>query len=247
MKKGILRDLYSGFESFFYGLKGVRERKLRTLIIIPVLLSVVVMVLIFFAAGNLYDLLLEHYLPDKSGFFIKTLRTILWVMFWVGFILLNAFLFTVLANLISSPFNAVISRRVLVDLLNKRMEDSGGIITELKRTIPSELRKILYFLPRWIFLLILGFIPVLNIIIPFLLFLFTAWSFGFEYLSYPMENDGIYFRDQLEMLRKRRYAVIGFGAAVSLGMSIPLINLLVIPVSVIGATHLWVKMDESRV
>ena len=44
-------------------------------------------------------------------------------------------------------------------------------------------------------LLLLQFVPLLNVVAPVLLFLFGAWMFALEYLDYPMGNHGALFRE----------------------------------------------------
>lgn len=102
-----------------------------------------------------------------------------------------------------------------------------------------ELSKLAYYLPRLLLLLILSFIPVVNILAPFLWFLFGAWMMAIQYCDYPMDNNKVSFRQMKVMLAKRRLTSVSFGAIVQVGMMIPLVNLVVMPAAVIGATLYW--------
>ena len=90
-------------------------------------------------------------------------------------------------------------------------------------------------------LLILGFVPIVNVIAPFLLFAFGAWMFALEYLDYPMGNHGMGFKQIKSNLKSRRSQALGFGFTVAVLSIIPVVNLLVMPVAVAGATALYVE------
>ena len=93
-------------------------------------------------------------------------------------------------------------------------------------------------------LLILQFIPLLNIAAPVLIFLFGAWMFALEYFDYPMGNHGLLFKDVRRELRQRRRSALGFGVVVAGVSLVPILNLFIMPVAVAGATALYV--DQYR-
>jgi CysZ protein len=66
-----------------------------------------------------------------------------------------------------------------------------------------------------------------------------------SYLDYPMANHGLSFPEQRRQLGQRRYLALGFGGATMFALAIPLVNFLVIPAAVAGATILWVERLES--
>jgi CysZ protein len=84
-------------------------------------------------------------------------------------------------------------------------------------------------------------VPVLNALSPFLWMAFTSWMLAVEYLSYPMENNGLTFNDVRKRVTERRAASLGFGFAVLCAMMIPFVNFLVMPAAVAGATALWAE------
>ena len=56
-----------------------------------------------------------------------------------------------------------------------------------------------------------------------------------------MGNHGLSFPRQREVLAKRPLLCLGFGGSVMLALMIPVLNFLVIPASVAGATLMWVE------
>lgn len=66
-----------------------------------------------------------------------------------------------------------------------------------------------------------------------------------QYCDYPMDNNKVSFKDMKEALKQRRLTSLGFGGLVSIGMMIPLVNLLIMPAAVVGATIFWVEEYAS--
>ena len=105
----------------------------------------------------------------------------------------------------------------------------------------NELRKILYLLMWVIPLLILSWIPGLNLLAPILWLFFSSWTLALDYHDYPMGNHQMAFKQQREILRSQRGLALGFGLATMVATMIPIVNFLVIPAAVAGATKLFVE------
>ena len=111
----------------------------------------------------------------------------------------------------------------------------------IPRAVMSEALKLIYFILWVIPLLIISFIPVINIISPVLWILFSSWILSLEYIAYPMENHNIFFKETRAEVRKRRSLAFGFGAAAMVMTLIPIINFFVMPAAVAGATAMYVE------
>jgi len=62
-----------------------------------------------------------------------------------------------------------------------------------------------------------------------------------------MGNHDLTFKQQKETLRKRRGLSLGFGGSLMILTSIPIINFIVMPVAVAGATAMWVDQLSSSI
>jgi len=85
-------------------------------------------------------------------------------------------------------------------------------------------------------LLILSIIPGINVVAPFLWALFGAWGMALEYMAYPLENEGVLFAEQKQLVKSVRLGALSFGGVAVLGLTIPVLNIIVAPAAVIGAT-----------
>ena len=192
------------------------------------------------ASWSLFESLADWKIIQALAFLLK------WVFTVVLFFGL-AYAFTLLANLVGAPFNGLLAERVEAHLLGTTSDPAPSwqtLIKSLPRVLGSEIRKLLYLIIWMVPLLILQFIPVVNIAAPILIFLFGAWMFALEYFDYPMGNHGLLFKEVRRELRGQRSSALGFGVVVAGVSLVPILNLFIMPVAVAGATALYV--DQFR-
>ncbi len=230
----------------FTGLRWMTRPRLRSFVIVPLMVNTLLFgVGIWWGAREFGTLMtrLSHYLPD----WLSWLSWLLWPLFALAALLLIFYTFTLIANLIASPFNGILAERV-EDLARpeRTRPETGPVWKEMVRAPFTELRKLAYFILWAIPLLILFLIPGINAVAPVLWLAFSAWMLALQYTDYPMGNHGIRFRQQRRRLSERRTLALGFGAAVLLITLIPVLNFFAMPASVIGATLLWVEEFEPE-
>ncbi|MCW8875363.1 MAG: sulfate transporter CysZ [Gammaproteobacteria bacterium] len=241
-----MKDLFLGVAFLLEGLRLIRLPGLRRYVLIPLLINVLLFGgALYFAFGwvaSLVEMLLA-YLPA----YLDWLSYLLWPLFALVSLVVVFFSFTMLANFIGAPFNDLLAAAVERQLTGRAQEDSDWktLLRELLPNLLSELRKLLYFVLRAIPLGILFLIPGLNLAAPFLWALFAAWMMALEYTGYPMANRGLLFPQQRRWLREHRGLSLGFGGATLLGTLIPVVNFLVMPAAVAGATAMWVKKTQT--
>ncbi len=224
----------------------VRKPGLRRFVLVPLLINIVVFATLgWLLFGALFNWMESWAFFERFGevWLVEKLQQIL--QFVVGAILsvVLFYAFTLLANIIGAPFNSLLSERVEQHLTGNS-PSSDPTFTYLVKSIPttlrSELSKLIYLALWSIPLLIISFIPVINIGAPFLIFAFGAWMFALEYIDYPMGNHGHFFKQVKIRLRERRSTALGFGTIVALFSMIPIVNLVIMPIAVAGATALYV-------
>jgi len=228
------------------GWKLIRQPGLRRFVVVPIVINVIVFaVLGWLLFGTLTDWLSGWTFFERFGdiWLVDVIRKIL--QFAVGAILsvVLVYAFTLLANLVGAPFNSLLAERVEMHLTGQSPAEDPSLMFLLKsipKTLMSEVSKLIYLALWSVPLLLLGFVPLVNIAAPFLVFAFGAWMFALEYIDYPLGNHGMLFKGIRQTMRQRRTAAFGFGAIVALFSIIPLVNLIIMPVAVAGATALYV-------
>lgn len=231
----------SGAGYLLQGLKLITKPGLRRFVIIPLLVNILVFSLLVWLGIDQFEVLMDRFLPSDESW-LAWLRWLLWPLFAIALLLVIFYTFTVVANLIASPFNGLLAEKVELYLGGELTNQPGGLKQVMKDLIPSllsELRKLLYFSIRAIPLLILFLIPVINLAAPFLWIAFSAWFMALEYGDYPMANHGLLFKEQHQRLKQARFTSLAFGGSLTLLMMIPLLNFVAMPAAVAGATVFW--------
>jgi len=57
-----------------------------------------------------------------------------------------------------------------------------------------------------------------------------------EYMAYPLENQGVLFSEQKNLVKSVRLGALSFGGLAVLGLTVPVLNIIIAPAAVIGAT-----------
>ncbi|NOZ10122.1 MAG: sulfate transporter CysZ [Gammaproteobacteria bacterium] len=231
------------------GFKLINQPGIRAFAILPILLASLVFALLVWLGFGYFGDLLEWILPSGDSWWVTLIRGVLWPLFFIAVVLLLYFSFTVLANLIAAPFNGLLAEKVEALLTGQAPQQPTGVKALIADILPSminELRKLGYYLIWALPLLILFLIPMVNLIAPLLWALFVAWMHAFEYAEYPMENHHIRFKQVRQTLKSKRLLGLSFGASVMVAMLIPVVNLLVMPAAVAGATAMWVEQYKQK-
>ncbi len=225
------------------GLRLVLRPGLRRFVILPLLVNLILFVSVVWLAISRFGAWVEMFMPTLPDW-LAFLEYLLWPLFVLLVLLMVFFSFTLVANLIAAPFNGFLSEKV--EGVLKGADSSppfrwGELLAMVPRTLGRELRKLAYFLPRALGLLLLSLIPVLNLLAPPLWLLFGAWMMAVQYIDYPADNHKLDWNQMMDWLRERRWNSLGFGAVTYAGLLIPGLNLLIMPAAVAGATLLWVR------
>ncbi len=225
------------------GAKMLRHPRLRPFVIVPLVVNILIFgSLIGWGLTNLIAWVDSWmaWLPDWLSF----LEWILWPLIGITMALLTGYLFTAVALLIASPFNALLAEKA-EELITGRevqgLEGLGPALMSVPRGIFREIAKLIYYIPMALFILIVSFIPAVNALAPFLWLLLGAWMMSLQFVDYPMDNHQLSFRDVRVAVAERRLSSLGFGGLVAACAGIPIVNFFVVPAAVVGATILYVE------
>lgn len=237
----------SGSQYLSAGLKLVLSPGLRLFVLLPLTINLILFVALIGFAVRQFSGWLASLMGSLPGW-LSFLDFLLWPLFVVLLLLMVFFTFTLLANIIAAPFNGFLAEKVEVVV---RGEDTfppfswNELLAMVPRTLKRELRKLSYFLPRAIGLLILSLIPGLNLIATPLWLLFGVWMMAVQYIDYPCDNNKVSWDDMLAWLRAKRWQSLGFGGITYVALLIPFVNILMMPAAVAGATLFWVRENGA--
>lgn len=242
----------SGASYFFQGFSLIRTKGLKRFVFIPLAVNLILFsIALYFLVGQI-DVGIAYVIgliPDWEwlAWLKQGIIFILWPLAVISILLVFALVFGTLANWVAAPFNGLLAEKVELHLTGQSLGDSGvmDIVKDIPRTLGRELSKLLYYIPRAIGFLILFFmLPVIGQV---LWFLFSAWMMAIQYCDYPFDNHKIGFKPMRKTLNDSRSQSFSFGIMVSIFSMIPIVNFLVMPVAICGATSMWVNELRHRV
>ena len=225
----------------FRGLARVFDPGLRGLVIGPLLINIGVIIGVGVAAGFGFEILLDTWLPAGWDW----LAWLLWPLFVLTLLVGFGVSAVALAAIIASPFSGPLAYRTARGLGHEPRQPARSLAGEMGHATATALRKFGYYALLFIPVLLITVIPGLNLLASLAWFVFGSWVLAVEFQEPPLANDGLTFVEIRKGLGTRRPETLAFGAGTTLLAMVPVVNLLLVPAAVIGATHLWAR-QQSR-
>ena len=239
-------NVITGAGYFFRGLAMLNTPGIRGFVLVPRIANI----MLFGLLGNAAYNFLSNIYIESTGSLPEWLAFLNWIIapfFWLAGALITGYVSTFVVLMLTSPFHSLLAEKVEEQVTGESVPSLDGflpVLMEVPRGLLREIFKVLYYLPTVVFVLIISFIPGINAIAPLLWFILGAWMMSLQFADYPMDNHRLPFRDVREACAARRLSSLGFGGTVAFIASLPIVNLIVIPAAVIGATLFW--CDELR-
>lgn len=242
----IKNRLFTGIQYYLRGVRLLRNKKLMPYILVPLLINVVIffgLTYSFFSYSDQGMAYLLGWLPN----FLSFIKSILWFIIGIILIFVYGYLFNFITNIVASPFYGMLAQKT-EELMTGEAPSEEPLKAMIPRVLVREMQKILYFIGWTIvifaILFIMGFIPLVNIIVPVIAGLWGAWCMAIQYTDYACDNNQLAFKPMRKRLKKTRYCSIGFGGTIMLASMVPILNIITMPAAVIGGTLYW--LEEIR-
>jgi len=253
----MLKDSFAGAAYFLRGITLITKPGIRAFVIIPFLLNMLIFGLLIAYGYQQFGELLDWLLPEEGSWWswLNWLRWVVLPIFFTVAAVIMFFTFSILANLIGAPFNSLLAEAVerhMTGQTNESKTDLKQFMASIVPSMISELKKMGYYivisLPFIVLFLIAFFIPLLNLVASLAWLLVTAWILAVQYCDYPFDNHTLNFVTLRQRLGQRRFMAFGFGGSAMFLMAIPVINFIVMPTAVAGATAMSLekfRLDEK--
>ncbi len=229
---------YSGAGYFFKGFELINQKGVRKFVLIPLSINIILFSLAFY----FMFLQLDHYMTNLMNWlpsYLDWLSLVIWPLAVVTMLVVFSFAFSSVANWLAAPFNGLLSEKIEIILLGQQAPKGSmfDIIKDIPRTLTREWTKLTYYIPKAIgFFIIMLLLPVIGQVI---WFLFIAWMMAVQYKDYPFDNHKVPFSQMRQALKKNQGLSYSFGITVTVFSMIPVVNLIVMPVAICGATAMW--------
>ncbi len=245
MNKSIHAESLSGAGYFFKGFELIGKKGVRRFVFIPLTINLLLFSVAFYYLLGQLDYLMT-WVESAIPSWLSWISAILWPLAIITVLVLFSFIFSSAANWLAAPFNGLLSEKIELMLLSDDSittlnTDQGltALVKDIPRTLSREWQKFSYYLPRAAgFFILLIVLPIIGQI---LWFLFIAWMMAIQYKDYPFDNHKVPFAQMRQVLRQNQGLSYSFGVTVAIFSMLPIINLIVMPVAICGATTLWVE------
>ncbi len=236
-----------GIQYLLRGFGLIAKPSIRKFVLIPLAINTLLFTILIWWSFSELSAIIDARLLELPSW-LAWLEWLLWPFLTLAAMLLVFYGFSVVGNIIASPFNGLLAEAIEHLITGEKPPESNwrDVMKTILPSIANEFRKLFYFICWAIPLLLLFIIPVVQVIAPFLWLTFTAWILMLQYGDYPMANHNISISEQRKRLASRRLTSLGFGGATMFMTLIPLLNFIVIPSAVAGATLFWVECLKKQ-
>ncbi|MDH3454830.1 MAG: EI24 domain-containing protein [Desulfuromonadales bacterium] len=247
-KRNFAVNFSRGFFAPFRSVRILRSNpRLILYILIPFLINTLVFSGAVYLGLDFFGSTVVEYLPQGEAWYWSVLYWFLWVVAVLLTAVLVFFSFTVVGNLLASPFNDLLSERTeeaLSGKVNDEVFAFGRFFRDALQTVLMEAKKMWVFVVVMVLILPLNLLPGIgNSIYTLLAVSLTLFFLCFEYLSFVLVRKHQFFREQKRYIFARKFLMLGFSCGVMTLLAIPFFQLLCIPLAVIGATRLWCEEE----
>ena len=230
----LLKDLNFGLEGYGLARKFIFRHKLQYFFLVPLVLSIILLITGFSLTGMLNDLLWERlqawWDPDSwdfwgAEFLSGFLSVLIWLVFRILFFLIYAFVGGYVILIIMAPVLAYISERTESIILGTDYPFSWSqFLKDIWRGIILAIRNFFIEILATVVLFILSFVPLLGFITAPLLFIITAYFYGFSFMDYTAERRRMRIKESVDFVKQNRGIAIANGGFFALFLLIPFIG-----------------------
>ncbi|MCG1037226.1 EI24 domain-containing protein [Polaribacter sargassicola] len=235
----MIKNIFSAIKAYSGSLRLISQLKLWKYFAIPMLISVVTAIIIGSVAYGLSDnigvFLAKIWIWDWGKEAFTTFTSVIGAIF---VLVIGLILYKHIILALSSPFMSPVSEKIEAHINGnlKHQHRKTSFQEQLWRGIRINIRNLSKELLITIPILLLKFIPIVNIFSTVLLFLVQSYYAGFGNMDYTLERHFNY-RESVDFVGENKGFSIGNGIVFMLCLLIPVIGIvIVLPLSVTAAS-----------
>ena len=224
-------QLKIGYISYWKAIKFIFNHKLFWYFLFPVLLNILlfaggtglIIKLIKFSTNTFVNWL--HFDTKEfwghqllNDFFLGLIIGLITIMFFIAYMFLSAYVIMILL----SPILSLISEKTDSILTNSEYPFVWKqFLSDIWRGVKISLRNMLIEFFFIIVCFIISFIPIIGLLSPFILFIVSAYFYGFAFMDYTNERNGLSVKESVKFVRKNKGLAWSNGSVFALFLLIP--------------------------
>lgn len=229
------KEFQIAIQAYGRGFSLLFHNRVRGFLIIPILVNILLIFggysLLSNAANSLSDSLFNLLGAESWSFwgaeyFDEILKGLLHITFKILFFLFMLFYGGFIVIIIMSPFFSALSERVeSIETQTTYPFSMQKLLQDAWRGVSIAVRNGFLQLLLSLLIFCIGFIPLVGFIAPILLFITSAYFYGFSFIDFAMERSYPSLKERVAFIRKHRTAAITNGAVFALSLLLPFCNL----------------------
>ena len=179
--------------------------------------------------------------------FMLLLWNIAWALGLAIAILISCVVALMIAGIVASPFNDRLSQKTEQLVLGPRYVEPSqlGLASEVARSIGSTALITATYIGCMVPLLLLNLVPVLgSVAYTVCAGGVSAYFIALEYSDILLARHHVPMREKFALIWRERKLTLSFGFGTSLMLAIPLLNLILAPLAVIGGTLIGITLRQ---
>ena len=234
----MINNILSGIQSYVGALELISKLKLWRFFVIPMLISFLTAIIIGFTAYGLSDNIgayISQIWPWELG--KSTFSTFSNIIGGIFVIAIGLILYKHIIMALSAPFMSPVSEKIEIHINGKLKNQQRKttfqeqLIRGFRISIRNLGKELLISIP----ILLLKFIPLVNIFSTALLFLVQSYYAGFGNMDYTLERH-LKYNESIKFVSRNKGFSIGNGIVFMLCLLIPIVGvIIVLPLSVTAA------------
>ncbi|MDX6747768.1 EI24 domain-containing protein [Polaribacter sp. PL03] len=235
----MIKNVFSAIKAYAGSLGLISKLKLWKYFIIPIVISIVTATIIGFTAYGLSDnigvFLAKIWIWDWGKEAFTTFTSVLGAIF---VLVIGLILYKHIVLALSAPFMSPVSEKIEIHLNGslKHQHRKTTFQEQLWRGIRINIRNLGKEILITIPILLLKFIPIVNIFSTILLFLIQAYYAGFGNMDYTLERH-LNYKESINFVGRNKGVSIGNGIVFMLCLLIPILGIIIVlPLSVTAAS-----------
>jgi uncharacterized protein involved in cysteine biosynthesis len=220
----------------------VARREVRKYAMWPWLVGTFCYIASLISVYFVHPILLDRIVGSPEGFWATALFYLAWLFFGLILLVLSMFISAVTVIIFTAVFQTEIAIQVLTICGHKIPPEASGITGVVKeggRAIAVETGKLLWMVPLFIVITILGFIPILT---PFALAA-NAWLLSYQFVDVVLDIFKTTSRQRFAFARRNGIVLCVFGLSLTFLWAVPFLGILLPPAAVAGAA--WLLSETS--
>lgn len=239
-----------GLKSYSEAFSFILKNKLGWYFLFPFLLNALLFAIGFYSVVTWGDQLVNH-LNEWMGidswdfwgasFVAGSIKWFVWLILRLLFFLIYAYLGGYIIIILLSPVFALLSEKTENILTNSSTPfNIRQFLKDIRRGVLLAIRNLTIELLLTLALFILSFIPVVGYFTAIVLFLVSAYFYGFSFIDYTLERQRLDIHHSVRFIRSNKGLAIGNGFVFCLVLMIPFIGVSIAGfisiISVVAAT-----------